>query len=465
MGAALGGAARCARCGWSRWPGRSPAAQTEVRTVSGSDMDLLDPDEYFADYERRARQRRERRVGRTRRRVPWPRRRARDSESLTGTPGGRILVATVALLAAMTVLGLLLLWPSGASRDVVAGFTRTVQATVTKSVVTSCGGPGGVSCRDLDITVGGRHSSVDLGPLNTAPLISAGTPIRVSAVTLPRSGPAPPGYQPWQFVDIDRHGSLTWMAAALLVLSLIVVRWRGLLAALGVGLSLLLLTRFLVPAILDGEPALLVALVCALAVMFVTLVLTSGLGPQTLAAALGISTTLLLTCLLALLAVSFAHIDGRTDELSSYLATVNADISLQGIVLAGMIIGALGVLADTAVTQASAVMALRRTDTTLAARQLYHAAFRVGRDHLSATIHTLVLAYAGASLPLLLITRSSGVGFVDAISTQDIAEPVIAALVGCIGLVCAVPLTTGLAAVLVARVSPQALRGVHAHSH
>jgi uncharacterized membrane protein len=86
-------------------------------------------------------------------------------------------------------------------------------------------------------------------------------------------------------------------------------------------------------------------------------------------------------------------------------------------------------------------------------------------DHLSATIHTLVLAYAGASLPLLLITHSSGVGFTDAISTQDIAQPVIAALVGCIALVCAVPLTTGLAALLVARVSVHALENVHAHAH
>ena len=314
------------------------------------------------------------------------------------------------------------------------------------------------------ITVRGSAATVDLGPSTTAPSIAPGTPIRVSPVSLPRVGSAPQQQQ-WQFVNIDRHGSLIWLAAVLLLLSLLVIRLRGLLAAIGVGLSLLLLVKFLVPAILAGESALLVALVCALAVMFITLILTSGIGPQTLAAALGIGSTLLLTSLSALFAVHFAHIDGRTDELSAYLATVSPNISLQGIVLAGMVIGALGVLADIAVTQASAVMVLRRTDAELGSRELYRAAFHVGRDHLSATIHTLVLAYAGASLPLLLITRSSGVGFADALSTQDIAEPIVATLVGCIGLVCAVPLTTGLAAVLVARVPSRALTGVHAHTH
>jgi uncharacterized membrane protein len=110
-------------------------------------------------------------------------------------------------------------------------------------------------------------------------------------------------------------------------------------------------------------------------------------------------------------------------------------------------------------------MALRRANPALGARALYEEAFRVGRDHLSATIHTLVLAYAGASLPLLLITRATGVGLTDALNTQDIAEPVLGGLVGCIALVCAVPLTTALAAALVTRVSPETLGDGHGHGH
>ncbi len=435
--------------------------------MATSDLEALDPDEYFADYDRRARERLERRSQRKRRglrRMSRPRRDA-DSASLTGTTSGRVLVGSVAVLAGITVVGLVALWPSGSPRQAVHGFGHTVGASVKRSLIVPCGETSAARCRALDITVHGRPAQVELGPVSTTSSLARGTPIRVSPVPSTGAGQAPPGAQQWEFVNIDRHGSVLWLAVGLLALALIVIRWRGLLAALGIGLSLLLLAEFLVPAILDGEPALLVALVCALAVMFVTLVLTSGIGPQTMAAAIGIGLTLLLTCLLALVAVHFAHIDGRTDELLSYLATVNPNISLQGIVLAGMIIGALGVLADTAVTQASAVMVLRRSDPALTPRGLYKAAFLVGRDHLSATIHTLVLAYAGASLPLLLITRSTGVGLVDAISTQDIAQPVIAAIVGCIGLVCAVPLTTGLAALLVARVSPRALEHAHAHAH
>ncbi len=387
-----------------------------------------------------------------------------DADSLAGTSGGRALIAAVAALAGATLIGLLVLWPSGSSSQKTRGFVHTVPASVDRSFLAPCAPSTSARCRELQITVRGQHATVDLGPESTTPTIARGTAIRVSAVTLPRVGSAP-ARQQWEFVNIDRQSSLLWLAGALLLLLLLVIRLRGLLAAVGVGLSLLLLTKFLVPAILDGEPALLVALVCALAVMFVTLILTSGIGPQSLAAALGIGSTLLLVSLLALFAVHFAHIDGRTDELSAYLASVSPNISLQGIVLAGMVIGALGVLADIAVTQASAVMVLRRTDPGLGSGALYRAAFHVGRDHLSATIHTLVLAYAGASLPLLLITHSSGVGLTDALSTQDIAQPIVATLVGCIGLVCAVPLTTGLAAVLVARVPPRALKGVHAHAH
>lgn len=423
--------------------------------MTRTDLDLLDPDEFFADYDRRARERRARRS--------HPRRPTRPraiSGALASAPAGRLLIATTGLLALATAIGLLLLWPSGPARHQVRGLPPSVSATAGKSFTAPCGPS---QCRELEISVHGHRSRVALGPISTAPAISSGTPIRVSPVPLPRGQTAPPGYQPWQFADIDRHGSLIWLGLALLILAVIVIRLRGLLAAIGVGLSLLLLTAFLVPAILAGEPALPVALVCALAVMFTTLLLTNGVGPQMLAAALGIGLTLVLICLLALFAVHFAHIDGRTDELSAYLAAVNPNLSLQGIVLAGMIVGALGVLADTAVTQASAVMVLRHANPKLTPRQLYHGAFRVGRDHLSATIHTLVLAYVGASLPLLLITRSTGVSLTDALSSQDIAQPVVATLVGCLGLVCAVPLTTGLAALLVSRVPPEALHRVHAH--
>ncbi|MBN1530361.1 MAG: YibE/F family protein, partial [Thermoleophilaceae bacterium] len=150
--------------------------------------------------------------------------------------------------------------------------------------------------------------------------------------------------------------------------------------------------------------------------------------------------------------------------LATLAARARSDtLSIQGVILAAMLIGALGVLADTAVTQASAVMALRRAAPALDVRRLYREAFVVGRDHLTATIHTLVLAYAGASLPLLLVLRSSGTPTGDALNGQSVAEPIVATLVGCFALIAAVPLTTALAAALVARIPAETLPDAHHH--
>jgi uncharacterized membrane protein len=231
-------------------------------------------------------------------------------------------------------------------------------------------------------------------------------------------------------------------------------------------LSLLLVVKFLVPAILAGSPPLLVAVIGALAVMFITVGLTYGVSPQSAAAILGISASLVFAGVAGTIAVHAAQLDGRSSDLATYLQQTNSHLSLQGVVLAGLMLGALGVLADMAVTQASAVMALRRANPGLGLRGLFTGAFGVGRDHLIATTHTLVLVYAGATLPLLLVLRSAGVDPVDALNTQDVAEPVVATLVGAMALLLSVPLTTALAGLLVSHAPPDALPDAHAgHRH
>lgn len=343
-----------------------------------------------------------------------------EARHLATVPAGRVLLGACGAIAVLTVIGLAALWPHAEHHrgpsQALGG--PTVAATVTGVRDVDCQGPTPQQCRQIVVSVGRKRSPITLGPVNASPSISSGQAIRVART---QGGP-----EPYAFVGVDRNGPLLWMALALGLLAVVLLRWRGILAVLGVGLSLLVLTTFLVPAILQGRPALLTALVAALAVMFVTLVLTSGVGAQTLAAVLGVTLTLLLTCGLAEVCVGLASLDGRANELSLFLSQQNTGLSLRGVVLAGMVIGALGVLADTAVTQASAVMALRRADPRLDARRLYRGAFTVGRDHLSATIHTLVLAYAGAALPLLLIMRSTAVSTTDAFNAQDIAEPVVA---------------------------------------
>jgi uncharacterized membrane protein len=371
---------------------------------------------------------------------------------LLETTHGRVVAGAASALALLTVVGLVALWPGqlpGGQQEAFGG--PTIGATVTAARAVRCPGPTEQRCRQLTARIsGGRLVTVDLGPVTATPSLQEGERIRVQ-----RSGN---GYG---YVDVDRHMPMLWLAVALAILAVLVARWRGLLALVGVAISVVLVVTFLVPAVLAGSDPVLVSLVAALAVMFVTLLLTYGPGAQSLAAALGIGLSLLLAALVGHAAVSTAHLDGRTGELP--ISTLG--VSLQGVVLAGMVIGVLGVLTDMAVSQASAVSALREANPSLGPRALYRGAFSVGRDHLAATIHTLVLAYVGAALPLILVLRDSHVGFNDALNGQIVAEPVVATLVGAIALVAAVPLTTALAAILVARVPETALHAHHGHAH
>ncbi|MEA2286469.1 MAG: hypothetical protein QOJ21_2512 [Solirubrobacteraceae bacterium] len=388
---------------------------------------------------------------------------------LGGSRSGRILIAAAALLLVATIAGLVALWPGerperGPSQ---AFGGAALQGSVTRALEVECEGPVAQRCRAIDVRLDegrgrGRTSRITLGPVESVPAVGAGDRVRVRATGAPA---ATKGAERYGFVDVDRRGSILWLAIAFTAIALVFARWRGLLSLAGFALSLLLVTKFLVPAILAGSSPLLVAVVGSLAVMFVTLGLTYGVAPASLAAALGIAASLGLAAVLAHVWVGLAHLDGRGSELSTVLSQQNASLSLQGVVLAGMVIGALGVLADTGVTQASAVMALRRANPSLGAGAVYREAFAVGRDHLTATIHTLVLAYVGASLPLILILSSAHVATGDALNAQALAEPIVATLVGSIALLASVPLTTGLAALLASRIPADSLAGGHEHHH
>ena len=392
---------------------------------------------------------------------------AHEVRHLARSTAGRVLIGAVVAIAVATLVGLFALWPDqrAAPPSASGGSVRTTSARVDRIVDFRCPGPAAQRCRRLIVDVDNTSATLTLGPVSVAPSVHPGDPIRVVKVVLAPGTEGLDQVEPYSFVGVDRHRSVVTLAIALAGLALVALRWRGLLAVIGVGLSLLLLTTFVVPALLAGRPAILVALVGSLAVMFVTLMLTNGVGAQTLAAALGIAATLLLTSVLAVLASNLASLDGKASELATTLSAQSPGLSLQGVVVAGIVIGALGVLADTAVTQASAVMALRRADPRLHAGELYRSALTVGRDHLSATIHTLVLAYAGATLPLLLVLNATHTTLTDSLNYQDTAEPIIATVIGCAGLIAAVPFTTLLAALLISRVPIESLPESHTHTH
>jgi uncharacterized membrane protein len=171
-------------------------------------------------------------------------------------------------------------------------------------------------------------------------------------------------------------------------------------------------------------------------------------------AVLGTVTSLLLTCLLGVVFVDLTHLTGLATEEVGFLQAFGGNLNFSGLLLAGMVIGALGVLDDVTVTQVSAVWELREAKPHATPRELYRSGVRIGRDHIASTVNTLVLAYAGASLPLLLLFRTSGQRLGDVITGESIAVEIVRALVGSIGLVASVPITTGLAALVVSRTGP-----------
>jgi uncharacterized membrane protein len=281
----------------------------------------------------------------------------------------------------------------------------------------------------------------------------------------------PPGEPPiagtgWSLYDFERGTPMLVLTLIFVAVVLLFARWRGALSLAGLALTLAIVLVFVVPAILDGEPPLAVAVVGSLAVALVTIPLAHGRGPKSLAAVLGTAASLMLTALLALIFTKAAHLTGFSSEEATFLQLSGANISLEGLLLAGMVIGALGVLDDVTVSQASTVLALRGASPALGFRELFGRALKVGRDHVSATVNTLVLAYAGAALPVLLIFSSSELGFGEVLNLEIVAKEVVATLVGSIGLIAAVPVTTALAALLALGQAPERLTATEpGHMH
>jgi uncharacterized membrane protein len=205
------------------------------------------------------------------------------------------------------------------------------------------------------------------------------------------------------------------------------------------------------PSILDGHNPTAVALVTAAVIALVALYLTHGITEMITVALLGTFAALALTAILAAVFSNLANFTGFSSEDAFYLSIASAEVDVKGLVLAGIIIGSLGVLDDVTVTQVSAIWQLHQANPTFGARHLYKAGLVIGRDHIASTVNTLVLAYAGASLPLLLVFTQAGRHLGDVAAGELVAVEIVRTLVGSIGLVAAVPLTTGLAAYVVTR--------------
>ena len=378
-----------------------------------------------------------------------------------------------AVLAAGTAIGVVTLWP-GERVEAPAGLVRprTLQAEIVTLAAAPCPAPGQRGCRRATIELregaeeGERADLTVTEPADRLDL-DVGDRIRVAANPLPPEAEiGGVKVDRYALADFERRLPLLWLALGFGALVVALGRWRGARALVGLGASLGVVVGFVVPAILDGRSPAGVALAGSLAIMLVTLVVTHGLGAKMLAAALGTAAALLVTLGLGTLFIDLAHLTGLSSDEAVYLRTAVGTLSIEGLLLAGIVIAALGVLDDLTVTQSSTVLALRRANPSLGFGGLFRAAIDVGHDHIAATVNTLVLAYAGASLPVLLVFSLGDTSFGDAVNSEAVAAEIVATLVGSIGLVAAVPLTTALAAALAVRLDPAALPDEHAgHVH
>jgi uncharacterized membrane protein len=376
-----------------------------------------------------------------------------------------------AALAGVTVIGLILLWPGQVESQVAQGIVVDSEpAKVDRVEEAYCAGFATQQCQFVKARIEsgpekGKRIEIQLSAGGLDPNVDPGDKIRVAKAPKPPKGAPAVAGTGYTLYDFERRGPMLLLAALFVGVVLVFARWRGALSLVGLAVSLVIVLLFVVPAILDGKSPLLVAVVGSLAVALTTIPLAHGWGPKSLAALLGTAASLILTALLALLFTDLTHLTGLSSEEAIFLQIGAADVSLQGLLLAGMVIGALGVLDDVTISQASTVLALRRANPGLALRRLFGLAMDVGRDHVSATVNTLVLAYVGAALPILLLFSAADLGVGDALNLEVVAKEIVATLVGSIGLIAAVPITTGLAALLALSVEPERLVAEAAHAH
>ncbi len=260
--------------------------------------------------------------------------------------------------------------------------------------------------------------------------------------------PGPTGARDIVVVDWVRRPMLGWLVALFLVVSVAVARFKGLRAFIATGASLAIVVTFIVPRILDGANPMLISLIGAGGILVLAIYFVHGLNWSTSAALVGTFAAVIVTMLLGALFMQLAHITGLGSE-EAMLITLNAgQVNLRGLVLAGLLVGALGALTDTTIVQASVVREMAHIDPKLPWTALYASGMRVGHDHIGSLVNTLVLAYAGASLPLLVLLSMGDFTLSRALNIELVAVEVVHTLVGSIGLILSVPITTALAAVM-----------------
>lgn len=398
--------------------------------------------------------------------APTPRVDAQHCEGMdTAEKTQKWMTRSIIVVSLLTLLGLGLLWPRGEAPELGAQPSEFVDATVTKAVRTTCDAVEAnalAGCQEVSVRITSGRNAADTGVF-----VIRDTDFRIpqmkggEQVVLLDVATSPPPYR-YSFSDYQRSTPMWWLLILFIAAVVFVGRWQGMRALIGLGASGLILVAFIVPSLLRNQSAVLVALVGTVAIAYVALYLAHGVNTATTVALAGTLLSLVLIVGLAIFAAEIINLSGLANEDAQVLRITASALDLRGLLVAGIVVGALGVLDDVTVTQVSTVSALLRANPAMNRVDLYREAITVGRDHVASTVNTLVLAYAGAALPLVLLFSQGNKSLGRILSSEIVAMEIVRMLVGSIGLVISVPITTALAAaVLTGR---EQIHGGHDHT-
>lgn len=368
------------------------------------------------------------------------------------TRGARaVLLGFLGLVGLATLIGLWVLWPAGDEVDKLADSVPFAAEGVTfptaevVEIEPACAeGDDGSACGQIVVRVDGEPTRLTVPPQVLESDLATGDDVRLVRTPGAEGEPARVSW-----FGVERTSPI-WLLAGLFVLVVVAVaRLRGVLALVGLVFAGLVLWQFVLPALLVGESAVAVGLVGSAAILYVVLYTTHGFSIRTSAALAGTHVGVLLTALLGWLAVGATRLTGVADEGANTLSTFAPGLDFSGLLTCAVIIAGLGVLNDVTITQSSAVWELRAAAPGMSRATVFASAMRIGRDHIASTIYTIVFAYAGTALTVLLVLQLYGLPIADLLATEEIAQEVVRTLATSIGLVLAVPVTTAIAAVTV----------------
>lgn len=254
-------------------------------------------------------------------------------------------------------------------------------------------------------------------------------------------------------VDRLRTNPLLILFFLFLVTVFFIGRLKGFTSFIGMLFTFLIIIQFIVPQILIGNDPVLISLLAALFIIPVSFLLSHGFNKKTFIAISGTFISLILTGVIAYFFVELTRLAGYAAEEAVYLQSLKGNaFNIKGLLLAGILIGSMGILDDITISQTSLIEELHKTDKTLSFKELYQKGMNVGRDHIASLVNTLVLVYAGASLPLFLLFTNSNMSYSMAISNEVIATEIVRTLVSSIGIIAAVPITTLLSCYFIKKV-------------